>query len=265
MARLLARFADSLFRSLPESYRVRAFGFTRARQAPEILLRAGALDMWASLTNIARNGFTPGTLVDAGAYVGDWAEHAHRIFPSSSVVLIDANPDNASALSLAESRLGSRATHRIALLGREQRPAVPFNVMGTGSSVLAEATALPRTNVSLPMTTLDSLLSGAATANPLLLKLDVQGYELEVLRGARETLLRTEVVLLEAALLPYNEGAPLIAEVVGFMTDAGFLVYDICGQHRRESDGALFQVDVIFVRAESSLRTAKPFWLAETK
>jgi hypothetical protein len=71
------------------------------------------------------------------------------------------------------------------------------------------------------------------------------------------------VVILEVSLLPYNEGAPLFGEVVAFMAKAGFAVYDFCGQHRRQSDHALFQTDVVFVRADSSLRACKKFWLTE--
>jgi len=59
---------------------------------------------------------------------------------------------------------------------------------------------------------------------------------------------------MEASLLPYNEGAPLFTDVVAFMDKEGFVVFDFCGQMRRESDFALSQTDVAFVRRESNLR-----------
>ena len=49
-------------------------------------------------------------------------------------------------------------------------------------------------------------------------------------------------------------------EVVAFMASAGFVPYDICGQFRRETDTALCQVDIMFVRRESALRAKKTFW-----
>ncbi len=94
----------------------------------------------------------------------------------------------------------------------------------------------------------------------MLLKVDVQGYELEVLRGGTRTLALAEVVLLEVSLLEYNQGAPLMPEVVAFMASAGFVPYDVCGQFRRETDNALCQIDIMFVRRESALRAKKPFW-----
>jgi hypothetical protein len=95
---------------------------------------------------------------------------------------------------------------------------------------------------------------------PLLLKLDVQGFELEVLAGAQSTLDRTEVVVSEVSLLPYNKGAPLMHEVIAYLAEREFLPYDICGGLRRTSDMALFQTDMIFARRGSELRARRKFW-----
>ena len=115
----------------------------------------------------------------------------------------------------------------------------------------------------LPMGTLDSLFRDRSVRHPLLVKLDVQGFELEVLRGGAQILDRAEVVILEAALLPYNKGAPLLSEVILFMEHAGFVVYDFCGQFRRQTDHALFQTDVAFVKEGSDLRAPRKFYLHE--
>jgi hypothetical protein len=95
---------------------------------------------------------------------------------------------------------------------------------------------------------------------PILLKADVQGYELEVLRGASETLKKVEVILLEISTLPYNIGAPLFSDVIAFLAERRFPVYDFCHVHRRQSDEAAFQVDVLFAREDSVLRSEKPFF-----
>jgi len=72
------------------------------------------------------------------------------------------------------------------------------------------------------MTTLDEAVT-SDSEGPVFLKLDVQGYELEVLRGGNNLLSKTEVVVLECSLIEYNTGAPLIADVISFMKDRGFL------------------------------------------
>jgi hypothetical protein len=55
-----------------------------------------------------------------------------------------------------------------------------------------------------------TLVAAHKLADPLLRKADVQGYELELLRGANATLPAIEVILPEVFILPYNVGAPLL-------------------------------------------------------
>jgi hypothetical protein len=113
------------------------------------------------------------------------------------------------------------------------------------------------------MDTLDHLLEKRQWSPPLLMKLDVQGFELEILKGGSRALDASEVVILETSILEYNRGGPLFDEVVSFMKRAGFLVYDICGQLRRETDGVLFQTDLVFCKEFSDLRKHKKFWARE--
>jgi hypothetical protein len=87
---------------------------------------------------------------------------------------------------------------------------------------------------------------------PILLKLDVQGFELEVLRGAEETMKRAEVILLELSLVRYNRTAPLFDEIVKFMKEHSFLAYDFCDFHR--FDDVVLQLDAFFVKENSPLR-----------
>lgn len=110
------------------------------------------------------------------------------------------------------------------------------------------------------MDTLDHVLRDSQLPAPYLLKLDVQGFELEILSGAEETLRCAQAVLLEVSLLEYNVGAPLFADVVAFMKARDLVAYDIAGFYRRESDNALYMVDLLFVPANSPLRAKKRFW-----
>ena len=165
--------------------------------------------------------------------------------------MIEANPEQRERLSTACSEVGDARVEMV-LLGRERRQNVDFYAMQTGSSVLPELSDAPRSLMTLPMSTLDTVVP--AGTRRALLKLDVQGYELEVLAGATRTLATASAVVLEVSLLPYNEGAPLFGEVVAFMRSRGFLVYDIVSTRRRRADSALFQADIVFVPAGSPLR-----------
>jgi FkbM family methyltransferase len=248
------------WRSMPNALRPRILTKVSAALSG---FRSGITNVPTLLNHVRANGFSPETIIDVGAFVGDWSTCARRVYPHARCIMIDANEDNRAQLAEAVQRIRN-AEYEIALLGPEDRGVV-FHVQSTGSSVLPELTPFERTERRVRMTRLDDLLSGREMPGPVLLKLDVQGFELEVLRGASRTLADSEVVILETSLLPYNEGAPLFSDVIGFMERAGFLAYDFCGQARRESDNTLFQTDVVFTKAASNLRAPRPFWLHEAR
>lgn len=249
------------WRSMPSALRPRILTKVSAALSG---FRSGITNVPSLLNHVRANGFIPETIIDVGAFAGDWSTCARRVYPNARCIMIDANDDNSAQLAEAVQRIRN-AEYEIALLGPENHGVVLFHVQSTGSSVLPELTPFERTERQVRMTRLDDLLSGREMTGPVLLKLDVQGFELEVLRGAPRTLADSEVVILETSLLPYNEGAPLFSDVVGFMARAGFLAYDFCGQARRESDNTLFQTDVVFTKAASNLRAPRPFWLHETR
>jgi FkbM family methyltransferase len=250
-------------RWIPVSFRDLLLLHLVAECSPNTTFRIGLPTVAGLLANLRKNGFSPVTIVDVGAYVGDWSRRAAATFASARLLMIDGNPDSEVFLGIAQREIGMRAEYSIRLLGDQTRARMDFYKERSGSSVLEELTTFDKQKVQLPMGTLDEVCLDRHLRSPILLKLDVQGFELEVLRGGRETLDASEVVILETALIRYNKGAPLFAEVISFMLDAGFVVYDFCGQFRRQTDLALFQTDIVFVRAASDLRAPRKFWLEE--
>jgi hypothetical protein len=102
------------------------------------------------------NGFRPWAIVDIGAYVGNGSRMA--------------------------------AKYSLGLLGPEERQEVTIFQNGTGTSVLRQLTSFSTRRVQVAMRMLDSLLGPEHLRGPLLLKLDVQGFELEVLCGGMDTI-----------------------------------------------------------------------------
>jgi FkbM family methyltransferase len=223
----------------------------------------GALSMGASLHNLARNGYQPALVIDVGAHKGDWTLLAAGEFPAARLVMVEADREREPRLREVVGLLPGRVGLTMTLLGPEARADVRFFSMGMGSSVMEELTSAPRTEQHLPMQTLDAVVAasgGAPAGAPVLLKLDVQGYELEVLRGGTQTLAASDVLIAELSLLEYNRGAPLMNEVIAYLDARGFVPYDLAGTVRRYEDSALFQVDMVFVRKDHALRARKAFW-----
>jgi FkbM family methyltransferase len=210
----------------------------------------------SSLRRMKRLGFNPAVAIDVGAYVGDWTRSFRQIFPDSRVLMIE--PQASKIAILTRVAMGLRNVElRPALLGAKAEATVGFWESETASSVLAESENKRRPNTYLPMTTLDAITEGSPFARPNFIKLDVQGYEIEVLRGGGHTLESTEAVLMEVNLLGLHEGVPLFHESADYMGKQGFQVYDLCNLVRRPYDGALWQADVIFVRNSSPLLSSK--------
>jgi FkbM family methyltransferase len=227
---------------------------------PALKSLLGIPDVEVALGRLRRVGFRPRAVVDMGAFVGDWTRIARRVFPDASVLMVEPQPDRAVTLQTLAARLPN-VRFVSALLGAAAARAVTFFQNKTVSSVLQETNnASAAVALSLPMTTLDAVVAETGFGPPDLLKLDVQGYELEVLKGAPVTLAAVEVVLMEVNLIPIYQGAPLLGETVSFMADRGFRAYDICSQIRRRLDEALWQTDMLFVR-ESSPLVASNSWI----
>lgn len=232
--------ADSLFRLgvklAPDEFRRYAFEY------------AFAPEMHLALQKMAARGFHPERIVDVGSYHGDWSRMIKSIWPQAGLDMVEANLDKRPILEPVAQDL--KATLHFALLGPQDGEEVVFHVMESGSSVLEENSPLDRRSETRTMQRLDTVLNGGKID---LLKLDVQGFELSVLRGGEETLKQCQAVILEVSLLEINKGAPLFAEVVGFMHERGFEVYDILELHRRPLDNATNQVDLLFVPSTSAL------------
>lgn len=81
------------------------------------------------------------------------------------------------------------------------------------------------------------------------LKLDVQGLELDALRGAEETLTQTSIVESELSLVPLYHGAPDLMEVVNYLADRGFNLLSLEPAFVDPHDGRLLQVDGLFARS----------------
>jgi FkbM family methyltransferase len=199
-----------------------------------------------------QKGLSPHVIYDIGAHNGSWYREAKKIFPTSHIICFEANQEHHAAL---EDLSGN-----IVLLGAENKSQVGFfrNTIGctTGNSIYLEQTYYftPQTAVVdlLPMRRLDSFVEEKNIPAPDFMKLDVQGAELDILKGAGSLLLAVKYCVLEVSLHGYNREAPLIEEVIAFMKSQNFVVLDFIDFHR--INGYLAQVDILFAHSSTGLR-----------
>jgi FkbM family methyltransferase len=216
-------------------------------------------DLRESLLTLRNRGFQPKQAIDVGAYHGAWTSMVGDIFPECHFLMVEAQNNKKPLLEKIVSERPKHFELEICLLGPKDGEEIPFFEMESGSSVLEENSSFPRRATTYKTTTLDTLIAKRNIRHSDILKLDVQGYELEVLKGASLLLQHADVVILECSLVPINKGCPLLAEVVAFMDSRGFQVYDIVSQIRRP-DHVLWQTDLMFVSKESNLLPEPKYW-----
>jgi len=212
-----------------------------------------------SYSLISALGFRPKTVVDVGVARG--TEELYIAFPDSYFLLIEPLKEFELHLKLLLKQY--RGSYILAAAGAE-RGQVIFNVHGDhmdGSSLYKEAmgTKADGYEISVPMICLDETLEEKRLGGPYLIKVDVQGAELEVLEGAQKILPEAEVVVLEVSMFEFMVGAPQFYEVVLYMKQHGFVAYDIIPGWNRPSDKALGQVDILFVKEDGQFRQDHSF------
>lgn len=111
--------------------------------------------------------------------------------------------------------------------------------------------------------TLDSLCGDIVRPDDrILMKMDVQGFEREVLAGASETLRQTELLDVELCLAPLYDGQALLCELMGLLEGRAFRLFRLDPGFTDRISGQMLQVDGLFIRARGSAEdtegTAEP-------
>lgn len=207
------------------------------------------------LKNLRSCGFMPRTVLDIGAAYGRWTLQCQKIFPEAEFVLIEPLQEYKSFLDdIAKQQ---SMTYIEAAAAREdgtQTINVHRDLVGTSFYSEAEGPHVDGVQRVISTKRLDSISADTQVAAPLLLKIDVQGAELDVLAGGPQTLASAAVVILETSFFDFFRGAATFADTVAYMKERGFVPYDLFGLKYRPLDNALAQADVIFVSSDNRLR-----------
>jgi FkbM family methyltransferase len=170
----------------------------------------------------------PRTIMDVGAAVGEFSMAARFVFPSAYIHAFE--PVEPSQIAFRTLFTGDQrfSLHGFALGKEDATTNFHLNDFSFSSSLLKmtqkHKQLFPQTKnegiISVDVRRLDSISLGLL--KPVLLKMDVQGSELDVLAGGRSTLDLVDIVWLEVSFEELYERQANFDEVIVFMKNSGF-------------------------------------------
>jgi FkbM family methyltransferase len=199
-----------------------------------------------SLQTVAQH-ITPFSVLDIGANRGHWTAEAKQLWPNAYFMLIEGNLECDPILS------ATGLSYRIALLSDTEKEVTFYTRLNapacTGASYYRETTQFYEGDNAIPHTrqtdTLDRLFPDDTFD---LIKIDVQGAELDVLKGGTNLVSRAKALLLECAVSNYNDGAPTVVQILDYCRTIGFKrnvhIEDIPHPVTRQ----IVQQDILFLR-----------------
>ncbi len=210
--------------------------------------RSGKLN---ALFNLKQSGFLPSVVFDVGAQVG--TPELYSAFPDAHHVFIEPVTECLPVLNDIAGQLKSACVINCAV----------SNINGTTSLSVTPSRQYSSIDIKMgdetreiDVRTVDSIYEDLHIDGPILLKIDVDGIEIKVLQGSKSVLRHDCVIVIEASIA---DDHPRFNRVVEYLSSYGYEVYDIVDPLYRQSDWHLWQVDLIFIKKNSSIWGSKTY------
>jgi FkbM family methyltransferase len=202
-----------------------------------------SISVEALIKDLVARGMEFDNVFDVGAYKGQWTNSISRFLPAdTNFFLFEPNSEHNSDLEKINHPYFN------VLLGYQDNLGVDFFSVGnTGDSYYREVNPVyVEANVkSFNMMTLDTWIENNNLPNPDLLKIDTQGSELDILKGALKTTQNTKLIIAELPISQLNPGAPSICEFLDYMEKKNFTPIKITEIHQLL--GVVVQIDIAFL------------------
>lgn len=187
------------------------------------------------VTNLKRTVPNLDYIIDVGANSGQFSKVASFHFPNAIMHLFEPLPNLYPKIEKLFKGKQNISTYNLALGNESGTIKFNQNEFGHISSVLnisSDNVHYPKGNelnqIDVEIKTLDSLsLFDGKNKGTSLLKLDVQGYELEVLKGGEKTLTNLDYILIEANLEQLYVNQPSFTQVNNYLNSKGFELSDM--------------------------------------
>jgi FkbM family methyltransferase len=207
---------------------------------------------------MVQNGVPIATLIDVGAADGTFGLMVQdAIDVGIEVINLDAQETYAANLRRIAAVIGGH--YVIGAVGAHDGTITvrkPGHEYWLSTAAHMGAGAAGPDMTTLPCRRLDSITAELKPKGPIFIKLDVEGAELDVLRGADDTLKDTCGLLIESPVRA--AGGPQFLDIYGFLAARGFSLFDIVRLSHRGSDATLYQFYSVFIADRCDFRGRNP-------
>jgi FkbM family methyltransferase len=213
---------------------------------------------WLLDVSVIAGGDQPEMIFDVGANVGQCLKQIVDVFPAAQVHSFEPFPEVYGKLRQNAMQYDHVHTHNIALGDRDGSQqfflnhATEVNSLLPVSSTAAQYSPAgwvePVGSIEVPVQKVDTFCAQSGISHIDLLKIDSQGYELKILKGADEQLRhkRVRFVLLEVLFVSLYDGQPYFEQVYQHLKSFGYRLVDLYDPWR-EQNSALMWADALFV------------------
>ena len=196
------------------------------------------------------------TVIDVGANTGQFSSAISCVFPGAHIYAFEPLEHCYHTLVKRMSGKKNVEARCLALGDRTGRVSFYCNEFTKSSSLLemkqAHKEAFPwavqADKLTVDIDNLDNARSRMKIERPVLLKLDVQGSELFVLRGATEILPEIDIIIIEMSFQQLYDNQPLFDEIYTFLKQRGLSYHGNIGSLESPKDGSVLQEDGLFLR-----------------
>ncbi len=199
------------------------------------------------------------TIFDVGASIGEVSREYRKIFPAAHLHAFEPNPQSFERLQQNLSSDAQSITNALALSDQKGSAAFQVNASAGTSSLLQKSAQSdqwvpshltePVQTLNVATTTLDAYCTQSAIAHIDILKLDVQGATLPVLKGAEGLLRehRIDLVYCEVEFVPLYENQPLFWDVCQFLQSHHYVFHGLYSLNIKKPLHRLLWADAIFL------------------
>jgi FkbM family methyltransferase len=218
----------------------------------QIVRKPNSFGFRPALRRIKALGIEPATIFDIGVAYG--TEDLYAEFKCAKYFLVDPVPQSLPYMQRWAKTLHA-TVHNVALgeSDGELEIGVPDDIReSTLYEEIEQSGSLKR--ISVPIKRFDSIFQPADLVSPSLVKIDVQGAELALLKGMGQLIHDIDIFIIEVSSIVTLDGpAAHMFDVLDYLRRNEFTVYDVCGLCRRPLDNALAQMDLMFCKNTSKL------------